>query len=336
MKKLIPVPVLLLLSISIFTLSNYSVANAGGFNLETLANNNLLNTFRDLDANQPSLLIQDGVVDFVDGGDPFVTTPPTFGSDFLLNCPNPSESSIQNNRPADNLFDGTDATFFQSARRGFIGGVAGAIDEWAQCDLGSGNTKTPGLLRIFFHSGLLKDFILQGSNDGTNFTDIFTGSLLINDNGFEEFTISNQSTAYRYFRLQANSNFATDINAVTTEASFKVMELKEQTSPGGISPVTSIAVTAERQPETCHVVVFEEDIDTVNLNTDLKAFCSRDNGTTWTEVVLADEGDYESGKRILSGTGRFDDDDPAGTSMSYKLEKTNKDFNVHGIGFEWD
>ena len=84
------------------------------------------------------------------------------------------------------------------------------------------------------------------------------------------------------------------------------------------------------------MVLFEEDIEAVNLNIDLKAFCSRDDCVTFVEVTLADEGEYESGKRILSGTGRFDDDDPAGTSMSYKLEKTDTDFNVHGIGFEWD
>ena len=37
----------------------------------------------------------------------------------------------------------------------------------------------------------------------------------------------------------------------------------------------------------------------IKLNTDLKIFVSRDGGSTWIQVSLIDEGDYETNKRIL-------------------------------------
>jgi hypothetical protein len=303
-------------------------AYAGGVNSESLANNNLLNTFRDLDANQPSLLIQNGVVDLVSDGDPFVTTPQTFGPNFVENCQSSSASSIRGSRFASFAFDGDTgfSTFWESSN-------AQTFPQWVQCDRGSGNTKIARKLRISHLDTYLKDFIFQGSNNGSTFTNILTDATTGAGFVFHEYEFPN-SDPFSIFRILGTSNARN--GSLPDEIAAYEIEIFEEISPGGISPVISTAITAKRQPETCHLLLFEEDVETINLNTDLKAFCSRDNGVTWTNVELADEGNYDTGKRMLSGTGRFDDDVPAGTSMSYKLEKTNKDFNVHGIGFEWD
>jgi len=97
----------------------------------------------------------------------------------------------------------------------------------------------------------------------------------------------------------------------------------------------SQAFTAEEQPDEARIVIFEEDVDSITLNTDLKAYVSRDGGTTWTQITLSDEGHYESGKRILTGTADISSQ-PAGTSMKYKIETlNNKNLKIHGTALSW-
>jgi hypothetical protein len=94
--------------------------------------------------------------------------------------------------------------------------------------------------------------------------------------------------------------------------------------------------TAEVEPKTARIVLFEEDVDAVTLNTDLKAYVSRDDGTTWTQITLADEGDYGSGKRILTGQVGITAQ-PSGTDMRYKIETDNdKELKLHGVALTWD
>lgn len=94
--------------------------------------------------------------------------------------------------------------------------------------------------------------------------------------------------------------------------------------------------TAEAQPDTGRIVIFEEDVDSITENTHLKSYISRDNGTTYSQITLQDEGDYGSGKRILTGTVDISGQ-PAGTSMRYKIETlSNKSLKLHGCGMLWN
>lgn len=100
--------------------------------------------------------------------------------------------------------------------------------------------------------------------------------------------------------------------------------------------LVSNAVTAEAQPNQGRIALFEEDVDAVTINTDLKAYCSRDGGTTWTQLTLVDEGDYETGKRILSSAAVAISAQPAGTSMKWKVETlNNKNLKLHAVGVNW-
>ena len=99
--------------------------------------------------------------------------------------------------------------------------------------------------------------------------------------------------------------------------------------------LVSNAETAEAQPDDAHIILFEEDVDAVTLNTDLKAYASRDGGTTWTQATLADQGDYETGKRILTGDADISGQ-PSGTSMKWKVETLNtKEQRIHGLALQW-
>lgn len=96
--------------------------------------------------------------------------------------------------------------------------------------------------------------------------------------------------------------------------------------------------TAEAQPDFGRIVLLEEDVDSITINTDLKAYATRDGGTSWVEGTLVDEGDYDASKKILvadfdftaSGVG-------TGTNMEYKLvTANNKDLKLHASALTWD
>ena len=99
--------------------------------------------------------------------------------------------------------------------------------------------------------------------------------------------------------------------------------------------LVSTAQTSTIVPVSASITIFEEDVDSITINTDLKAFASRDNGTTYTEIVLADKGDYASSKQIWAGQVKIDDQ-PSGTSIRYKVRLyNNKNAKIHGVGMAW-
>lgn len=98
----------------------------------------------------------------------------------------------------------------------------------------------------------------------------------------------------------------------------------------------SQSTTAEAEPDNSRIVLFEEDVDAITINTDLKAYVSRDGGTTYTQTTLSDEGDYASSKRILTGSVDISGQ-PAGTSMKWKVTThNNKNLKLHGVGELWN
>jgi hypothetical protein len=98
----------------------------------------------------------------------------------------------------------------------------------------------------------------------------------------------------------------------------------------------STSNTAVTQPTKSRIVIFEEDVDSITLNTDLKAYISRDGGTTYTQLTLADEGNYDTSKRILASEAVSISAQPAGTSMKYKIETSNnKDLKLHAAATNW-
>lgn len=109
-------------------------------------------------------------------------------------------------------------------------------------------------------------------------------------------------------------------------------------SPAGVAAnmeVISTGFTAVAQPDTVRAILFEENIDTVTLNTDLKAYASRDNGTTYTQGTLVNEGNYDTSKNILACDIDVSSQ-PAGTTIRYKVvTANNKDLILHGTGVLW-
>jgi hypothetical protein len=104
----------------------------------------------------------------------------------------------------------------------------------------------------------------------------------------------------------------------------------------GSTTIVSNAFTASSAPSTSRIVVFQENVDSITLNTDLIASVSRDGGSNFSTVTLADEGYVigSSGQRILAGVVDISGQ-PSGTSLRWKLALANNTSKVHGVSLSW-
>ena len=103
--------------------------------------------------------------------------------------------------------------------------------------------------------------------------------------------------------------------------------------------LASTAYTAQTDPTTIRIVMDEyTSTGSSTLNTDIKAYASRDNGTTYTQITLADQGTIETNHRLLSGSVDISAQ-PSGTSVKYKIETLNqtsgKQTRVYGTSMAW-
>jgi hypothetical protein len=100
--------------------------------------------------------------------------------------------------------------------------------------------------------------------------------------------------------------------------------------------IVSTAFTSTSVATSSRIVVFEENIDTPTLNTDIIASVSRDGGTTFTNATLSDSGYVtgSSGQRILTGQADISGQ-PSGQSMRWKLQLANNQVKIHGVSLSW-
>ena len=101
--------------------------------------------------------------------------------------------------------------------------------------------------------------------------------------------------------------------------------------------IVSNAFTSTSVPTTSRIVVFEENVASPTLNTDIIASISRDGGSTFTNATLADSGYVtgSSGQRILTGTATISGQ-PSGQSMRWKLALANNAVKIHGVALQWN
>lgn len=136
------------------------------------------------------------------------------------------------------------------------------------------------------------------------------------------------TTAYRYHRVT--------FTGATGTGAIQCAELEfVETLPALDMTLPSLAVTADTaDPDTATVTLWEEDVDTPVLNTDLIAEVTRDGGTTWTAAALTVAATLGTG-RILTGTADLSAQ-PAGTAMKIRTRTLNaKEVRVHAHGLEW-
>jgi hypothetical protein len=100
--------------------------------------------------------------------------------------------------------------------------------------------------------------------------------------------------------------------------------------------VQSIAVVAQSTPSRARFLLIEEDVsESVTLNTDLKAYVSRDGGTTFTQGTLGTLGAFDDEKQILVADVDLSAQ-PSGTDLVYKYTTHNsKQVNLHASALNW-
>jgi hypothetical protein len=103
--------------------------------------------------------------------------------------------------------------------------------------------------------------------------------------------------------------------------------------------LVSNSTTSESVPTKGDLVMtYTNGLGTATVNTDIKAYVSRDNGTTYTQLTLTDQGDT-GGHTILSGHDLDISAQPSGSAMRYKIETLNqsasKETRIQAVSLGW-
>jgi hypothetical protein len=130
---------------------------------------------------------------------------------------------------------------------------------------------------------------------------------------------------YRYHWITCRRSSGMD------SQNYSEIEFYEIINPADMTLISD-PYTASAEPDEAFIVIWEEDVDTPTLNTDLKAWASCD-GSTFAQATLTEVATVDSG-RILTGTA--DVSGQTGTTMKWKITThNNKELKVHAVGLEW-
>jgi len=142
------------------------------------------------------------------------------------------------------------------------------------------------------------------------------------------------TTAYQYhwvagYTGTGSTHFATEI---------QFWEL-----PKTVQNLTAIstATTASSQPSKVDfIMLLKNTAGTATLNTDIKAYVSRDGGSNYTQLTLVDEGSYATNTKIVVAHDADISSQPSGTSMKYKITTHNqsggsKETEISAVSFGW-
>jgi hypothetical protein len=299
--------------------------------------NIMLNAFRI--AVNGSLSVQnmvDGVVDeFEDeaGVDTTASTDETYDSsgDYYHNPGGYSSNVLTGqtytsaalfNGPIGNLFDGSEATEIR---------WGDDTPNWARVEFASAKTLTGWRYRTGSSDvSQTTGFNVYGSNDGSGWT--LLDSVIIGEGNHAFNTwygpyAFDTTGSYKYYKFVTTPE-GTNLNTFMCE----IEGYEATTTPNMV--LQSNAFTAEALPDEAFLVVWQEEVDGVTLNTDLLAHVSRDGGTTWTQVILAEEAELSTGRVVAAPVDISGQ--PSGTSMKWKLAvANNKEQRIHGVGLSW-
>jgi hypothetical protein len=150
--------------------------------------------------------------------------------------------------------------------------------------------------------------------------------------------LSSNTTAYRYYRMTGTGSGSTN-NNWDSEIEFK--EATVTTANNAAGNVISTANTALSAPTTGDICMLIENFaGTATLNTDIKAYVSRNGGTGWDQATLLDKGTWGTNKKILVANNVAFSNSASGTDMRYKIEWANqasgsKETRVHATSLAW-
>jgi hypothetical protein len=165
-------------------------------------------------------------------------------------------------------------------------------------------------------------------------------------NGTEDLTIGADSNGEHLFdgfieevRISDNARwtaaFSTPDEAYESDENTKLLlPLNVQTVPNMV--LQSVGYVSNYVPTSARVVIFEEDIDVMEQNVDLKVEVSRDGGTTFTTCLIAKDQEFGDGTlNLFSGSVDLQGQ-PNGELLVWRLTtQNNKDCRIRGVSLSW-
>lgn len=179
-------------------------------------------------------------------------------------------------------------------------------------DFGAGGKNIRSLTYIVNGGSFSQDVKLQYSDDGTTYTDTNVTSAVAAVNPTGVTAAVNDYGVHRYWKIALNgSNF---MQATTVNLYERIR---------GDMTLIPTAITAGAAPGTVDVYMLHKAVDSVTLNTDLKARVSRDNGSTWSGyVTLAEVCQYDANYKLLKGSADLSAL-ASGTSVKWEITTLN-------------
>jgi hypothetical protein len=170
---------------------------------------------------------------------------------------------------------------------------------YIQFDFGSGNSRY--IDEIKWYQNSVNDqgqWKLQGSNDGTNFTDV-SGVFPSNPGSSATTTIPvtwiTAVATYRYYRITKTGAGTTNGTPYVQEIEFKISS--SVPTPANMTLVTTMQ-TADAAITKSRVLLEYNPVDSITLNTDLFVDVTCNNAVNWTTATLTAAGTTQGGLRL--------------------------------------
>lgn len=169
------------------------------------------------------------------------------------------------------------------------------------------------------HTSVMK---VQGSNDGSTFTDIGTETAQVYDGivNYKTYTIDPafKGAAYKFLRLYGVSGAWDSGGRHLLEVEFKLTAQRYRVSVMTLTHPTAVNVSTP--PATIDAYfLYKDDSGTAALGTDVSVDLSRDNGTTWTPATLSLAAAYDGAFSVVKARADVSAQ-PLGTAMKLRIK----------------
>jgi hypothetical protein len=179
----------------------------------------------------------------------------------------------------------------------------------------------------------------QGSNDGTNYTDLLStftwqGTVGSNPNAYTDFDFTN-TTQYRYFRFVGVSG---NVSNSPYQNSLMLKEATSSLVTNATGNFISNVITAPSSTSKMGAIItYQDNAGTNTLNTDIVLQLSADNGSNFTTATMTAMPDFASGIKMAKVN---DLSVTAGTQLKYKISFANqssgsKEARIRGVSLQY-
>ena len=228
------------------------------------------------------------------------------------------------------------------------------VGGWCYDDLGAGNEKSFAQSAVRLdgtnppHTATTGKYDVYASNDASTWVLIHTGTTgtwntAATGTGTEKiggivYQFTAPETAYRYWKISFIEHTGSTSNNDWSEVRFY------EGTGGAVYNATmslqSTSTTASTAPTKGDITLLIEDVSgTATLNTDIKAYVSRDGGSGWDQGTLVHEGTWGTNKKVLSFHDQTFSNSASGTDMRYKItthnQSVSKETRIHATSLAW-